>query len=876
MDAWWRNMNRRSNLARFASICKLRWSSSVVDKIRRWGESGPMMGFRPLPHRSISLAALGALLLLALTGLAERWTGPDLPFRLRHLSPIPHQEASTTSMTPLRPGDRLLAIEGVMLRRDPSATGRLVAAARRGPVLISFEREGQFFEDLFHARPPTLERRFGWLLRTLAALLIFLTGFWVYRRRQDPLSRLFFILTLLMGSLFTLDPRLAPGLPARLLELKGDLFGLFLPSVWLHFLILFPERRSRPLWLRALIYAPPIILALPTSVALLQDISLFGGPEFAIQLQSVAGVVSALFLLIGLVVLAVKASRRKRRREQRRIRLVLLASLLGILPLSAFSILHQLLPGQRLGLAAWTPLLLTLLPLSFAHGILGPDLPALNRRARHLRRIIQTGALLTLVFLAARLALHGLRGARGAVEDLFLDAVALTVALILLPTLRKRLFHRPGDREENPYRETQKWLAPPRYFTSRRELGRALIPRIGWDARASWVLWLELEEQGVWAVRDRWQREGGPAQSITVPPAGSAFSLPTGLETALRGQRAFLAAEQWDPYWASSMLGADALPYCKERDWALLLCLARESEQPALIVFGPTIEGALYDANSIEGLGSLMSPLELHLRNLALVRTAARQEQLRSEMELARSIQMSLLPRETPDLAGIELACRIQTSSEVGGDYYDFLELDRGKLGLALGDATGHGVPAALLISTVASAFHTQAAGGQNPGGVIEAMNRSLFHLVSDRSLQRGAFAGFVYALFDREASLLHYCNGGMPSPWLLRADGRIERLHRGGHLLGFAEHHHYQEGVLRLSAGDLLFFRSDGVEDIENGNGEEFGEQRLLDWLQKRQELDLEGLSDQLLASLKTYSSGELNDDISFMFMRLGDISQY
>ncbi len=846
---------------------------SIVDKIRWRGESGPMMGLQPLPRRIISLVALSAFLLLALAGLAERWAGPDLPFRLRHLSPIPNQEPLDPSMAPFQPGDRLVAIDGVELRRDASATGRLVAAARQGPVRIRFERNGILQEDLFEARPPSLERRFGWLLRTLAALLIFLTGFTVYRKRRDPLSRLFFLLTLLMGSLFALDPRLAPGMPARLLELKGDLFGLFLPSVWLHFLILFPERRARPLWLRVLIYAPPLILVLPTSVALFRDISLAADSRFGILLQQGAGLISALLLLIGLVVLAVKAFRRKRRREQRRIRLVLLASLLGILPLSAFQILHQVLPGRHLGLAAWTPLLLTLLPLSFAHGILGPDLPALNRRARHLRRIIQTGALLIFVFLASRLALHGLRGARGAIEDLFLDAAALTIALMVLPGLRKRLFHRPGDREENPFRDTLHWLAPPRYFTSRHDLGQALLPRLGWDARTSWVLWLEYEEQGVWAVRERWQREGGPVQSITVPPAGSAFSLPTGLEKALRGQRAFLAAEQWDPYWANSMLGAEALPYCKERDWALILCLAGESEQPALIVFGPTIKDSLYEDHCIEGLRSLMSPLELHLRNLTLVRTAARQEQLRSEMELARSIQMSLLPRETPDLSGLELACRIQTSSEVGGDYYDFLDLDSDKLGLAIGDATGHGVPAALLISTVASAFHTQASGGQNPSGVIEAMNRSLFHLVSDRSLQRGAFAGFVYALFDRRSSLLRYCNGGMPSPWLLRADGRVERLHRGGHLLGFAENHRYQEGVVRLAAGDLLFFRSDGVEDIEDRNGSEFGEQRLLAWLQDRQEEELNGLSDQLLATLKTYSSGELNDDISFMFMRLDPI---
>ena len=265
-----------------------------------------------------------------------------------------------------------------------------------------------------------------------------------------------------------------------------------------------------------------------------------------------------------------------------------------------------------------------------------------------------------------------------------------------------------------------------------------------------------------------------------------------------------------------------------------------------------------------------MSPLELHLRNLDLLATAAREERLRSEIELARSIQLSLLPQTMPQLQGLELACRIQTSSEVGGDYYDFIEFESGKLGVALGDATGHGVPAALLISSVASTFHTQASRGHPPAQVLDVMNRSLFRLVSDRSLQRGAFAGFVYALFDAEDGLLSYCNGGMPSPWLLRADGRLERLHRGGHLLGFSEEHSYHQGVLRLHPGDLLFIRSDGVEDQEHALEGRFGETRLFNWLQDRKSLSLESISDQLLDTLKRFSQGGLDDDISFLFMRV------
>jgi serine phosphatase RsbU (regulator of sigma subunit) len=301
-----------------------------------------------------------------------------------------------------------------------------------------------------------------------------------------------------------------------------------------------------------------------------------------------------------------------------------------------------------------------------------------------------------------------------------------------------------------------------------------------------------------------------------------------------------------------------------------LLCLGGDGDHPALLVMGPVRRRSLYDADIIEGLQRLVAPLELHLRNLSLVALASREERLRSEMELARSIQLDLLPRHTPRLPWIELAGRMRTSSEVGGDYYDFLELDEHRLGLALGDATGHGVPAAMLIASVAVAFHAQAAEGLAPAAVLAGMNQSLGRLVADRSRRRGAFAGFFYGLVERESSLLRYTNAGMPAPWLFRRDGRLERLRRGGQLLGVEEGQAYLQGVLRLHPGDLLFLRSDGLEDQQDHAEEAFGEARLASWLQMRTAEDLEGLADELLEELTHFGGGQQSDDISFVFMRI------
>lgn len=829
-----------------------------------------MASSRPQLRRAAPALALTALLLLALGGLAERWNGPEFPFRLRQLRVIPHAPPGPADF-PLQAGDRLSAVNGQALDRDAQATVLLAHAARRGPVQVEVFRGEERRLETLRLSPPEAGRRFALLLATLAASLTFLIGYWVQARRRDPLARLFFPLTLLIGSLFARDPRLAPGSWSTLLEWKGDLFGLLLPPVWLHFILSFPERRSRALGLRLLIYLPPCALALLSGLALLRGLSPRSAASPVRLLQDVSALISGLLLLLGLAVLIVKAFRRKHRRERRRIRLVLIAALLGLLPLVAFQLLHQAMPGRRLGLADWTPLFLTLLPLSFGLGMLGPDLPGLYRRAARLRRLLLTGSLLTSLFLLVRLGLHFLRpGMSAAVEDLALDALALVLALPFVMPLRRRLLHRGQERGENSFLDSLRWLAPPRYFTARRELSRALLPRVGWEAEAAWVLWLEREGSGTWRVEDRWEGEGGPAASITVPPAGALLTLPTGLEEALLGARSLLAAEQWDPYWAGSLLGPAALPFCKERDWALLLCLGADGERPALLVLGPARRSSLYDAGVIEGLQRLVAPLELHLRNLSLLALASRQERLRSEMELARNIQLSLLPRQTPALRGLEFAHRMQTSSEVGGDYYDFFQLDGARLGLALGDATGHGVPAAMLISSVALAFRTQAAGGEAPAPVLAAMSQSLGRLIADRARGPGVFAGFFYAQFEPESALLRYCNAGMPAPWLLRRSGRLERLRRGGQLLGVGNEQAYLQGQLRLEPGDLLFLRSDGLEEQQDRHQEPFGEERLAGWLQERKDGDLEVLADRLLEELSHFGGGEQSDDISFVFMRI------
>ena len=816
--------------------------------------------------------ALALALLLALSGLVERWTGADLPFRLRHLRVIANQSSAPEQIAPLAPGDRLLAVAGDAPHRDHPAMSRIASLARRGPVSLAVERDGSRRKLSLAPSPPGPLRRLGWTLRTLGALLVILMGAMVHYRRRDPLGNAFLLLTLLVGSLFALHPRLGEAPWRQLMEWEADMVGLLLAPLLLHFLILFPEQRPRRRWLPWLLYLPAGILGAVDTVAIIADAPYGGWP---MALQGLALVHSGLFLMAGLAVLVLKAVRRKHRRERHRLRLVLLGAALGLLPLAVFQFLHEAMPGRRLLLADWTPLFLTFPPLSFALGILGRDLQALHRLARRALALLVSGGALVAAFLTTRLLLFQALGASSHVaEEMFLDLVALAAGLTAFQLLKRRL-RRAGGASGDPFLDSRRWLAPPRYFRSRDELQRSLLPRLGWDSGAAWIISLEPDGAGAWTVREGWRREGGPPQSLPLPPIGTPYHLPAGLESALlAGSRRLLAVEQWDPYWAETIMGPEALPFCHERDWNLLAAVRGEGEQPPLIlVLGPVAEGTLYPASVLDGLEGLLPTLELLLRNLGLLEQATHEEQLRTELDLARSIQQRLLPQAPPALPGLAITGRVLSSSEVGGDYFDWLELPGQRVGLALGDASGHGIPAALLISSVALAFRSEAAGGAPPERVLTAMNAGLASLAAGSDEPARVFSCFVYVLYDPSSGTLRYCNAGMPSPWLFRGDGsRIERLDRGGRPLGLDPTTRYRSGVLRGRPGDLLFLRSDGLEDQEDAAEIPYGSRRLQEFLelQREQAGSVDLLAEALMAELLAYAGGRSRDDISFVIMRL------
>ncbi len=215
-----------------------------------------------------------------------------------------------------------------------------------------------------------------------------------------------------------------------------------------------------------------------------------------------------------------------------------------------------------------------------------------------------------------------------------------------------------------------------------------------------------------------------------------------------------------------------------------------------------------------------------------LKRTTAEKERLASEMAIAAQLQKSVLPQAPPRLPGWDLAGRTLPARETGGDFFDYLDLPGGGLGLVLADVSGKGLPAALFMLSTRAYLRTLALGGLPPHQVLAGANRQ----VAADSGVSGMFVTTFYAELDPQSGRLRYANAGHNPPLLLRRgrEGAMEELDRTGLPLGVLEDESYQLTELVLQPGDLLLVYSDGVTEAPDRNQREWGVRRLREQMRR------------------------------------------
>jgi serine phosphatase RsbU (regulator of sigma subunit) len=246
---------------------------------------------------------------------------------------------------------------------------------------------------------------------------------------------------------------------------------------------------------------------------------------------------------------------------------------------------------------------------------------------------------------------------------------------------------------------------------------------------------------------------------------------------------------------------------------------------------------------------------------------AQRRERVEQDLRVARSIQRASLPKEVPTVEGWQLSPYYRSAREVGGDFYDFHLLSEGRLGLVVGDATGKGVPAALVMSTTCGMLRvvSQALESSSPGEMLQRVNETLFH-----SLPANMFVTCFYAILDPKSGHLRYANAGHDLPYVRRRSGECEELRARGMPLGLMPGMGYEENETVLDAGEAALFYSDGLVEAHDPRGEMFGFPRLQELVAEHGEDSSLG-EDFLLEELHSFvgEGWEQEDDITLLTLR-------
>jgi len=192
------------------------------------------------------------------------------------------------------------------------------------------------------------------------------------------------------------------------------------------------------------------------------------------------------------------------------------------------------------------------------------------------------------------------------------------------------------------------------------------------------------------------------------------------------------------------------------------------------------------------------------------------------ELEIARKIQLSILPEKVPETKGLEVAVRYVPMTQVAGDFYDFIELPDGRLGVLVADVSGHGVPAALIASMLKMAFVSHAPAAADPAEMLAKLNGALYGHFSSH------FVTAVYAVIDAKAGKMVYSGAAHPPVLVRRGDGKVDELSENGLMLGAFDFAQYTNASTVLGEGDQVLLYTDGLAEGSNAADEEFGIERL------------------------------------------------
>lgn len=303
-----------------------------------------------------------------------------------------------------------------------------------------------------------------------------------------------------------------------------------------------------------------------------------------------------------------------------------------------------------------------------------------------------------------------------------------------------------------------------------------------------------------------------------------------------------------------------------ELKMVLVVPMNIQGENKGLIILGERFSGQPFVQTDYEFLSSLANLAIISLENARLFKEAIEKQRMEDELMIAREIQKGLLPSVLPAIPGIEIAATNISSKQVGGDYYDVIPAGDEKYVIAIGDVSGKGTPAALLMASIQASIRA-----------LVPLNLSLSERtwrVNDLMCENtggSKFVTFFWGFIDTARMTLTYVNAGHNYPYLLHADGSMQRLDKGGMILGVMKTMMaYEEETVPLRSGDLLLLFTDGVSEAMSRDSVEYGEERIESVLTKYRNESAQQIIDEFYNDILLHADGaQQSDDITMMVLK-------
>jgi phosphoserine phosphatase RsbU/P len=312
--------------------------------------------------------------------------------------------------------------------------------------------------------------------------------------------------------------------------------------------------------------------------------------------------------------------------------------------------------------------------------------------------------------------------------------------------------------------------------------------------------------------------------------------------------------------------GYDPRPVLGEMGLSVVVPMQLQGEVKGLILLGDKLSREPFSPADQEFLSLLGNVAIISLENARLFKEAIEKQRMEDELMIARDIQKGLLPSVLPAIPGLDIAATNISSKQVGGDYYDVIAAPDGKYIIAIGDVSGKGTPAALLMANLQATIRALVPLNLPLAELTERVNDLMCENTGGNK-----FVTFFWGMLDPQSMRLTYVNAGHNYPYLLHADGTIDRLEKGGMILGVMKSLiPYEQETVALRAGDLLVLFTDGVSEAMSKEAEEFGEERLEAVIRSHALLNAQAVSAAIHEHVQVHTKGApQSDDITMMIVK-------